>query len=872
MVTDRSHGVGSHQVQAVIRIDLKPILFRLLRGVPMPLISILVGLAAGLLVWGVLEQIQSQQLARIFGQEVASRLDQRARESLIRFDQYLSQYTAATRLVAHYRRLAEYLESRSWQPGAAFRPRLYAGSRPSWMPDYFERDGLLPPTHVLLVDSTGELREFYSRDGTTLPGEISRGVDPPFRHDAPARTVLTTLDNQPFLVVSDAIEDRQGLLLGSLVVLVDLDERFLLASQQGLLAQDSAIALVNADDQRILVSMDPSWLTLGSPLSRWRENYQVTSQSLPGYEGSDLNLLFTTLVSLVDVERMSRHVSIFERRQRGIAALVFITTFTLVIYLVSARLNKVMRRLSGFARRALEIEDPGFSQGANQLILLEDWVQQFTQLVLRAREETSRRHEIEMRESEALKAAVMEAALDSIVTLDRHGRVRELNPTAERTFGYGREQVLGQSFSRLLLAGSARANFYALLREGRRAQRQGREPQTRSELMARRADGGLVPLEVSVVPLELGDELFHTLYLHDITQRKARDREIRSLAGFASESPIPMLRVSPGGRLLYTNRASEPLLKTWQEAGTFALPKTWLAVAREALSASHQREAEFPEGERIYSSLFFPVSELGYVNIYAREITAVRRAEQELRRHQAELVHVCRLSTMGEMATGMAHELNQPLAAIANYASGCGRRLRAGGADPEELAQAMDRIGSQAQRAGEIIKRLRALVGKQAPVRARVDLNELLAEVNAFAEFEIAKLGLAVERELAAEEITVLVDRVQIEQVLLNLVRNALDALEEVPSERRRLALRVRREGDWALALVEDSGPGIPPEAMARLFDAFFTTKLTGMGMGLPISQTILDNHGGELRVTSEVGVGTCFQVRLPLAPDLKGH
>ena len=139
----------------MIRIDLKPILFRLLRGVPMPLIAILVGLAAGLLVWGVLEQIQSQQLARIFGQELATRLDQRARESLIRFDQYLSQYTATTRLVAHYRRLAEYLESRTWRAGEAFTPRHRVGTRPGWLPDYLEREGLVPPAHVLLVDRAG---------------------------------------------------------------------------------------------------------------------------------------------------------------------------------------------------------------------------------------------------------------------------------------------------------------------------------------------------------------------------------------------------------------------------------------------------------------------------------------------------------------------------------------------------------------------------------------------------------------------------------------------------------------------------------------------------------------------------------------------
>ncbi len=852
----------------VIRIDLKPILFRLLRGVPMPIVSILVGLVAGLLVWGVLEQIQSEQIGQIFGQELESRLDQRSRESLMRFDQYLGQYAAATRLVAKHHLLAEYLENQLWTQGEDFNTLRYWGWRPPWLPDFLERDGLTPPSHVLLVDDGGKLREIYAADDTSLPAEIAAGVGAHLRHDREVRSVFTFFDDRVFLLLSDAIEDRKGLVMGSLVVMVPVDQAFLVASQRGLLSSDSTIALVNSDDQRVLVSMNPDWLTVGSTLSQWKQSYLITSQSLSGYEGSDLNLLFTTLVSHDSVERMSRHVRIFERRQRGIAALVFITTFTLVIYLVSARLNKVLRRLSGFARQALEISDPGFSRGANQLILLEDWVQQFTLLVLRAREETSRRHEIAIRESEALKAAVMEASLDSIVTLDRHGHVRELNPTAERTFGYSRYQVLGESFSRLLLAGSARSNFYALLREGRRAQREGREPQTRSELLARRADGTRVPMEVSVVPIQLEDELFHTLYLHDITKRKERDQEIRSLAGFASESPYPMLRVSPAGHLLYANRASEPLLEKWGVAGQGPLPAPWLALAREALAEGHQREGEFECDNLVYSSLFVPVSELGYVNIYARDITAVRRAEQELRRHQAELVHVCRLSTMGEVATGMAHELNQPLAAIVNYASGCGRRLRLGTGDPEELSQAMDRIGSQAQRAGEIIRRLRALVGKQAPVRVKGDLNHIIAEVSAFAEFEIAKLGLTIDLDMAQGEIPVQVDLVQIEQVLLNLVRNALDAMEDVPPQRRRLTIRGRREGHWAVAIVEDTGPGILPEVRSRLFDPFFTTKINGMGMGLPISQTILDNHGGEIEVDSEPGLWTRFKVRLPLANE----
>lgn len=854
----------------MIRIDLKTFLFRLLRGVPMPVIAILVGLAAGLLVWGVLEQIQSRQVQKIFGQELKSRLDLRARESLLRFDQYLAQYAATTRLVANHRRLAEYLEPQIWIGGDSPKPRRYQGVRPYWLPDFLDRSGLVAPSHVILVDVQGRVRDLYASGEGLLPEELAAGLEDHVHDGDEARSVLTAFEGQVYLVVSETVEDLKGFVMGSLIVLVPVDQAFLAASQSGLLAEDSAIALVDSDGDVILVSLGLDWVTEGGHLSHWVETYLITSQALSRYEGSDLNLLFTTLVSHDSVDRMSRHVRLFERRQRGIAALVFIATFTLVIYLVSARLNKVLQRLAGFTRRTLDIADPGFSHGANQLILLEDWIQHFTQLVLRARDETSRRHALEIRETEALKAAIMEASLDSIVTLDRHGRIRELNPTAERTFGHSRAQVMGQSFSRLLLAGSARASFYALLREGRRAQRQGLEPQARNELLARRADGAQVPVEVSIVPIQLQDEPFYTLYLHDITKRRERDREISSLARFASESPNPMLRVSPGGRLLYANRASEPLLAAWRAAGEAPMPAPWLALVRQALAEGHQREGEFEFDDLVFSSLFAPVTELGYVNIYARDITAVRRAEQELRRHQAELVHVCRLSTMGEVATGMAHELNQPLAAIANYANGCGRRLRNGTGDPVELAQAMDRIGSQAQRAGEIIRRLRALVGKQAPVRARVDLNHMVVEVSAFAEFETAKLGLVIGLDLAQGEIPVLVDLVQIEQVLLNLVRNALDALEEVPPEQRRLSIRSRLERGWAIAMVEDTGPGIPPERMARLFDPFFTTKVTGMGMGLAISQTIIDNHGGEIRAESEPGAWTRFQVRLPWAnqPD----
>jgi C4-dicarboxylate-specific signal transduction histidine kinase len=284
------------------------------------------------------------------------------------------------------------------------------------------------------------------------------------------------------------------------------------------------------------------------------------------------------------------------------------------------------------------------------------------------------------------------------------------------------------------------------------------------------------------------------------------------------------------------------------------------------LEGGRYRERETEIGDQVYSLLFAPIRELEYVNIYARDITAVRRAEQESRQHQAELVHVCRLSTMGEVATGMAHELNQPLSAIVNFANGCSRRLQGNVGQRQELVDAMGQITNQAQRASEIIRRLRALVGKQPPIRSRVDLNHLVREVCMFVEFDTGKMGLVIELDLEPGQIRVDVDLVQIEQVLLNLVRNALDALQAVPARSRRLIVRTRSLGEDAEVSVQDSGSGIEPERTQSLFEPFFTTKESGMGMGLPISQTILENHGGSIWAESPPKGGAVFVIRLPVA------
>jgi two-component system, LuxR family, sensor kinase FixL len=848
-----------------MKMSVKPIMFLLFRRLPMPLIAILIGLAVGLGVWLVLDQVQTRQVGKIFDQELEAQLHQRARESLIRFDRYLSDYGSTTRLLANHRRLSEYLEPLFWFEDDDAKPVVYKEFRPYWLPDFFDRGALSSPSHVLLADPQGRVREVFQAGEDPLPEEVASRIPPRLLNPREVRAVIERLDGKLYLFGSDAVEDAGGYAMGHLVVLVPIDDAFLASSQRGVYVGRAAVALVDGNDQRIIASVDSNLLVPGTQLSDWADSYLVTSQPMSEHAGMNANVLFATFVPQTAVAKMSRHVRLVERRQRGIAAVVYILVFTALIYLVSSRLNAVLKRMTRFSQRALGIPEPGFQRDGNQLLLLEEWIQHFTQLVLKAREEMSMKHQAEMRESEALKAAVMEASLDAIVTLDHSGRIIELNPAAERVLGLDRGENTGTVFADRFLPEIARPAFQRLLDRSRHLNR---ELQGRGELVALRSDGSEIPVEISIVPIDLESERFYTLYIHDITARKQAEREIKSLARFASESPSPILRVTAAGLIVYANKASRPLLHAWGSEPGERLPADWEEVVALALQSGEPQEREQEVAGQVYSLLFAPIRDLGYLNIYARDITAVRRAEQEARQHQAELVHVCRLSTMGEMATGMAHELNQPLSAIVNYANGCSRRLQNASSKTEDLVGAMGQITVQAQRASEIIRRLRALVGKQPPIRSEADLNHLVREVCSFVEFETGRMGLQIEVDPGVEPIPVRVDLVQIEQVLLNLVRNAIDALQESPDGRRRLTIRTRIEEARAIVAVEDNGPGITADRILHLFHPFYTTKEGGMGMGLAISQTIVENHDGRIWAESEPGRGSIFYVSLPLATD----
>jgi two-component system, LuxR family, sensor kinase FixL len=252
-----------------------------------------------------------------------------------------------------------------------------------------------------------------------------------------------------------------------------------------------------------------------------------------------------------------------------------------------------------------------------------------------------------------------------------------------------------------------------------------------------------------------------------------------------------------------------------------------------------------------------------YFTGFIRDLTERQKQDARLQELQAELVHISRLTALGEMASALAHELNQPLSAIANYMKGS-RRLLENKSDQQSamIREAMDKAAEQSLRAGQIIRRLRDFVARGETERRIESLKKLLEEASALALVGAKDRGVRVIYALAPEFDTVLADKVQIQQVVLNLVRNAIEAMEQ--SSHRELTISTERGSDGlAVIKVADTGTGIAPEVANQLFQPFVTTKSHGLGVGLSISRTIVESHGGRIWVEPNPAGGTIFHFTL---------
>lgn len=249
-----------------------------------------------------------------------------------------------------------------------------------------------------------------------------------------------------------------------------------------------------------------------------------------------------------------------------------------------------------------------------------------------------------------------------------------------------------------------------------------------------------------------------------------------------------------------------------------------------------------------------------------RDIRDKRNAENEARELRDRLAHVGRLSTLGEMAGGIAHEINQPLTAIAAYAQALSRGLNAAEPPTASHLDALNRIASEALRAAEVITRVRHLARRDPGTTRDCDLNQLVRDLLALAEVDAGAHGVELWVELASDLPQVHADEIQIQQIVLNLVRNAIDSTRLAPPNRRRVDVSSTAHAGWAEIRVADGGEGVPEDVRSSIFDPFFTTKKEGLGLGLSLSRGIAESHGGSLSLEPSATPGATFVLRLPVS------
>ncbi|MDH5271647.1 MAG: PAS domain S-box protein [Gammaproteobacteria bacterium] len=488
--------------------------------------------------------------------------------------------------------------------------------------------------------------------------------------------------------------------------------------------------------------------------------------------------------------------------------------------------------------------------------------------------------------------SLLDAAVDAIIVIDHRGRIEQFSASAERIFGYAAAEVIGQNVD-VLMPAPYRAEHDAYL-ERYQHTGEARIIGIGREVQARRKDGSVFPCELAVGKVQGVVPPRFIGFIHDITLRKLADERLRR-----SESELQLAQelANLGNYVVHLDRsepdyyspqlcrilgigaaeAAFPFIASigrWVHPGDrerFDEALREFATRGQALDCEYRIVLEDGATRHLHHIAHIvgdaqgtPLKHSGTIH----DVTDRRATEDEARQLQERLTHFSRLSTMGEMAAGLAHEINQPLAAIATYAQACQRFVRSPDRDDADVLEALEQINAQALRAGEVIRRLRNFVKNREVKREPVDCNRLLDDLRTLAETDARLHNVRLRIDAEPSLPLVYADPIQLQQVVLNLVRNAIDAMSEAPATRREVLLSTRQSPDGEIEIVvADHGSGLAPEAAEHLFNPFFTTKAGGTGLGLAISRSIVRAHGGRLWHTPNEGTGARFHFTLPAAP-----
>lgn len=492
---------------------------------------------------------------------------------------------------------------------------------------------------------------------------------------------------------------------------------------------------------------------------------------------------------------------------------------------------------------------------------------------------------------------MVEFAPNAMIMVSPRGVIVMVNAEAERIFGYSRPELLGHLVEMLLperfraAHPEMRAAFF--VSPSARPMGAGRD------LYGLKKDGQEFPIEIGLNPIETEDGLMVMASIIDITERKASELALResehrarSLAAIVESSDDAIISLSLDGRVATWNKSAERMFgytaveMIGQPIVHLAAPgyeAEMLEIVDRIRSGDridhHETRRRHKNGTILDVSLtespiYDTDGQLVGISKVLRDITATKAAEAALKESQTrlqelntELLHVSRLSAMGQMAAVVTHELNQPLTAITSYMDTAALLLSRGGEVPvTRLSGLLERAGQQATRAAEIIERLRGFMSRGETDKRIEPVPPLLTEAAELALMGVKQKGVGIGVQPDLPDQKVLADKVQIQQVLLNLLRNAVEAVAEQDAPQVSLAAEARDQSVYISVI--DNGPGLPDEVQAKLFQPFVSTKRSGMGVGLSICHTIISAHDGSIRAEPNPAGGTIFRITLPVAPE----
>lgn len=496
--------------------------------------------------------------------------------------------------------------------------------------------------------------------------------------------------------------------------------------------------------------------------------------------------------------------------------------------------------------------------------------------------------ETRLRDLEARYEGLLRAAVEGIIVIDAKGVIEAFSAGAERIFGYTAPEVLGSKVN--LLMPSPDADRHDSYLGNFQRTREPRIIGIGREVEGRRKSGATFPMELAVGEVETHEGVRYVGIARDISRRKSvelalqsREEELRQIVAHA---PIGIITANLGGLITSCNLALSELLQAPAEVlrglpvamlvEATDRPRMEAALRRVVSERGHQCETDLHVRAADDRPLRIVVAHLGLVTrggdphriiVQLVDRTQELEAQETAARLQTEMAHVARLTTLGEMASAISHEINQPLTAIATQAQAFRRLMQTEQTIRDEVAAGLESIAEQALRVGQVVKRVRAFVTKRETARDPLDVNELVGQVLELARVDARRGHIRLEVTFGADLPCVLGDSVQLQQVVLNLVRNAIDASHGMPEDRREVTLVTCAKDGGVSLIVADRGPGVSAELEGKLFQPFFTTKRDGVGMGLSISHSLVEAHGGTLRHRANPAGGALFEMTLPGAP-----